>query len=161
MDGVDMTGCDGRMLIDGQLVEAAERRRYVKFSPATGQPLGDVADAGPADVRAAVGAARRAFDETDWSTNHAFRQRCLRQLQDALREEADHFRDVQIAEAGVTVGTSAGLVKNVTDGMSFMIDMAASYPYARSHGRSTGAQPVYERVVHKRPHGVAGLITVW
>jgi len=161
MDGVDMTGCDGRMLIDGQLVEAAERRRYVKFSPATGQPLGDVADAGPADVRAAVGAARRAFDETDWSTNHAFRQRCLRQLQDALREEADHFRDVQIAEAGVTVGTSAGLVKNVTDGMSFMIDMAASYPYARSHGRSAGAQPVYERVVHKRPHGVAGLITAW
>ena len=26
----------------------------------------------------AIDAARRAFDETDWSTNHAFRKRCLR-----------------------------------------------------------------------------------
>ena len=29
-----------------------------------------------------IAAARRAFDATDWSTNHAFRHRCLQQLQD-------------------------------------------------------------------------------
>ena len=46
--------------------------------------LGVAADGTAADMDAAIGAARRAFDETDWATDPAFRARCLRQLRDAL-----------------------------------------------------------------------------
>ena len=35
----------------------------------------------------AIDAARRAFDETDWSTNHALRKRCLLQLHEAIEAE--------------------------------------------------------------------------
>ena len=45
-------------------------------------------------------AARRAFDETDWSTNRAFRKRCLEQLQEALEAEREELREQLILEVG-------------------------------------------------------------
>ena len=62
-----------RMLIDGELVEATSGKRFDNINPATEEVLGEVADASAEDMRRAIDAARRAFDETDWSTNHAFR----------------------------------------------------------------------------------------
>jgi aldehyde dehydrogenase (NAD+) len=149
------------MLIDGRMVEARSGKQYTKLSPATGQPLAPAADASVEDMHDAITAARRAADETDWSRNHPFRQRCLQQLQDALREQADHFRDVQTEEAGVIRTTSAGLVKNVTDGMSFMIDLAGRYEYEKSLGSNTLDSVTYHRELRKKAHGVAGLITAW
>ena len=42
-------------------------RRFVTENPATGQPIAEVAEGGPADVDAAVAAARRAADDGRWS----------------------------------------------------------------------------------------------
>ena len=63
-----------RLLIDGQLTEAQSGKRFDNINPATEEALGAVADASVDDMRLAIEAARRAFDETDWSTNHAFRK---------------------------------------------------------------------------------------
>ena len=54
-----------RMLIDGELVDGSEGTFGV-LNPATEETLGEVADASTADMQRAIGAARRAFDETDW-----------------------------------------------------------------------------------------------
>ena len=75
------------MLIDGELVEAASGKRFDNINPATEEVLGQVADASAEDMGAAIAAARRAFDETDWSTNHAFRRRASLQLQAAIESE--------------------------------------------------------------------------
>ena len=77
-----------RMLIDGELVEAASGKRFDNVNPATEEVLGEVADAAADDMQRAIAAARRAFDETDWSTNHAFRQQCLRAAAGRDRERA-------------------------------------------------------------------------
>lgn len=53
-----------RMLIDGELVAAAVD--FENISPATGSVLGTTSAASAGDMDAAMGAARRAFDETDW-----------------------------------------------------------------------------------------------
>ena len=45
-------------------------------------------------------AARRAFDTTDWSTNLAFRARCMRQLHDALAKHKEESRPQIVAEVG-------------------------------------------------------------
>ena len=63
-----------RMLIDGELVEASSGKTFDNVNPATEEVLGEVADASTEDMRRAIAAARRAFDETDWSTDRAFRQ---------------------------------------------------------------------------------------
>ncbi len=74
-------GAERRMLIDGELVEAASGALFDNASPATGAVLGVTAAAGAHDMERAIAAARAAFDSTDWSTNPALRKRCLDQLQ--------------------------------------------------------------------------------
>jgi acyl-CoA reductase-like NAD-dependent aldehyde dehydrogenase len=83
------------MLIDGKLV--ASDRTYPSVNPATGEVLGHAPDAGVADARAAVAAARRAFDSRDWSTDVAFRARCLDQLHQALVEHREEQRALAVA----------------------------------------------------------------
>ena len=51
----------------------------------------------------AVGAARRAFDETDWASNPELRKRCLRQLQEALAKERETLRPQIVAEVGAPI----------------------------------------------------------
>ena len=58
------------------------------LTAATEEVLGQVADSSSAEMQRAIGAARRAFDESDWSTNRALRRRCLEQLHEALVGEA-------------------------------------------------------------------------
>ena len=73
-----------RLLIDGQLVPAEGNRTFETINPATGEVLGSAADASVGDAKRAIEAARRAFDTTSWSSDHAFRAQCLRQLHEAL-----------------------------------------------------------------------------
>ena len=75
---------ESRMLIDGELVEAEGGRAFDNLNPATEAVIGPVADASAADMERAIGAARRAFDDTTWSTDRAFRKACLMQLKEAL-----------------------------------------------------------------------------
>jgi aldehyde dehydrogenase (NAD+) len=82
-----------RMLVDGDLVDAEDGTTFANVNPATEEEIGQVADASPADMRRAIDAARRAFDETDWSTNRALRARCLEQLQEALEGEREELRE--------------------------------------------------------------------
>ncbi|MEV5832662.1 aldehyde dehydrogenase family protein [Nocardia sp. NPDC052112] len=89
-----------QMLIDGELVAAASGAAFDNVSPATGKALGSTAAAGAADMLRAIAAARRAFDETDWSTNRALRQRCLDQLQQAIEAEKHELGEELVAEAG-------------------------------------------------------------
>ena len=90
---------ESKMMIDGKLVDG-EAGTFTNINPATEEVLGEVADASKADMHRAIDAARRAFDETDWSTNHAFRQRCLLQLQEALESEQEELREELILEVG-------------------------------------------------------------
>ena len=89
-----------RMLIDGELTEAASGKTFENVNPATEAVLGVVADAGTEDVQRAIAAARRAFDDTTWSTDRAFRRRCLEQLQEALESEREELREELILEVG-------------------------------------------------------------
>src|SRR5215467_6258809 len=90
---------ESRMLIDGKLVDG-EAGTFTNIDPATEDVLGEVANASKADMHRAIDAARRAFDETNWSTNRAFRRRCLEQLQEELEAEKEALREELILEAG-------------------------------------------------------------
>jgi aldehyde dehydrogenase (NAD+) len=73
-----------RLFIDGALVDAADGRTYNVVNPATEEVVGIVAAASPADGDSALMAARRCFDESDWSTNTARRLKALTQFRDGL-----------------------------------------------------------------------------
>src|SRR5512147_1434143 len=89
-----------RNFIDGRLVDASNGATFPNVNPATEEVLGVTADGTRDDMDRAIAAARRAFDETRWSTDPAFRQRCLTQLHAALSAAKDELREIVIAEAG-------------------------------------------------------------
>ena len=76
-----------RMLIDGELVAAAGGREFDNINPATEEVLGQVADGTSADMHRAIDGARRAFDETDWSTDHELRKHCLSRVSHAVETQ--------------------------------------------------------------------------
>jgi aldehyde dehydrogenase (NAD+) len=98
MGSLDQAMLPKYMLIDGKLVGA--EITYPSVNPATGEVLGYAPDASQADAKAAVAAARRAFDETSWSTDIAFRTRCLEQLHAALDAHREELRELTIADVG-------------------------------------------------------------
>src|ERR1700710_2264742 len=100
------THADRRMLIDGKLIET--ERTFPSINPATGEVLGYAPDATVADAEAAVAAARRAFDETDWPTDTELRIRCLEHLHRALVDNRDELAELNTAEVGATTALNAG-----------------------------------------------------
>src|SRR5581483_11692928 len=99
---------EARLLIDGRLVEAASGRRYPNIAPATGEVIGEAADAGPADAEAAIAAARRAFDRSGWATDRALRRQCLARLRDGLRAAAADLCELVVAEVGAPMAITRG-----------------------------------------------------
>ncbi|MAE96317.1 MAG: aldehyde dehydrogenase [Deltaproteobacteria bacterium] len=150
------------MLIDGRLAEATDGRSYANINPATEEVIGQVADATAADMDRAIGAARRAFDETKWSTDLELRSRCLRQLQAALESHKEELRPQVIAEAGVPLQlTYAVQQDSAIQDMSWDIECAESFEWERELGvHEFFGIKSRRRVLHEAV-GVAGLVTPW
>jgi len=74
------------------------------IGPWTGEPVGIAADASAADVEAAIAAARRAFDDTDWSTNIEKRVALVTKLRALFEENRERLSDLARHEAGAALG---------------------------------------------------------
>jgi aldehyde dehydrogenase (NAD+) len=151
-----------QLLVDGKLTAASDGATYPILDPATGAEIGQAPDATAQDVDAAIAAARRAFDDTDWSTNHELRVRCLRQLHAALLATADDVKALTRAEVGMPdfmIG-AAGFDAPV-DGLAWVADLAESYEWETDLGVAHPMGIASRRTVHREPVGVVAAITPW
>ena len=151
-----------RNLIDGKLVAASNGATFENVNPATEEVLGVCADGTKDDMDAAIAAARRAFDETDWSTNPAFRQRCLRQLSEALKAAKEELRAIVVAEAGSPVLLTYAVQCDMSiDAMPYWADLAGSYAYERPMSDIAFMGQPQRRLLRREAVGVVGAITPW
>jgi aldehyde dehydrogenase (NAD+) len=152
---------ESRLLVDGKLV-AGSGGTFPTINPATEEVLGVAADATLEDMATAIGAARRAFDQTDWSTNVELRVRCLRQLQQAMRDHAEELRELTIAEVGAPRMLTAGAhLDGPIEDLSFAADTAESYQWTTDLGYATPQGIPTNRTVAREAVGVVGAITPW
>nr|WP_029112580.1 aldehyde dehydrogenase family protein [Mycobacterium sp. URHB0044] len=155
---------EARMLIDGKLVDG-EAGTFTNTNPANEAVLGEVADASRADMNRAIDAARKAFDETDWSRSPKFRQRCLLQLHDALEHEKEALREELILEAGCPRAITYGpqLDAPLSDALKYPAELIDRYPWETDLGDAfialTGRTT--RRKVWREPVGVVGAIVPW
>ncbi len=99
-----------RLLIGGEWVEPLTDARVPVIDPATGDKIGEVADAGQADVDRAVAAARKAFEEGAWPTMlPAHREALIWRLSDLIEQHADELAELESIDNGKTK-TMAGIV---------------------------------------------------
>ena len=147
--------------MDGRLVPGAGGA-FETINPATEEVLGTAADASADDMDRAIAAARRAFDETGWATDHAFRARCLRQLREGLRRRADELRELTIKEVGAPRFLTFGAQLDAPeDDLAWFADLVDDYGWERDLGRAEPmGMPSHRRVVREAV-GVVGAITPW
>jgi aldehyde dehydrogenase (NAD+) len=151
------------MLIDGELVEAASGKRFDNINPANEEVLGQVADGGPEDMERAIAAARRAFDTTDWSTNHALRKRCLLQLHDAIESEKEQLREELIAEVGTPrmLTYMAQLDGPQSEALKWPAEQIDTFPWHREMPDAAPMGVPSKRAIWKEAMGVVGSIVPW
>jgi aldehyde dehydrogenase (NAD+) len=151
-----------RLYIDGQLRPARGDRTYPVESPLDGQVVAHAADADAADVEAAIAAARRAFDQTDWPDNLALRLDALRRWQQALKDLAETYRPQISAEVGCTLLLTHLIQLDMPiDMMTWTIDHAAAYEWERELGIGNVFGVQSQRTVVKEAAGVVGAIIPW
>jgi aldehyde dehydrogenase (NAD+) len=159
-----MTGNSSKvsqLLIDGALTPG-RGGSFLTINPATEQPLGEAADGTAEDMDAAIGAARTAFDETDWCRDVALRVHCLRQLRDALTEELEELRAITVAEVGAPVAlTRRGQLEIPIAELAIPADTAQHYPWRSDLGQAAPLGIPTRRTILREPFGVVGAITPW
>ena len=152
-----------RLYLDGRLRDSSTGKTVDNVNPATEEVLGTCTDAGAEDMEQAIAAARRAFDTTDWSTDHGFRKHCLLQLHNALQEEKDDIRAELIAEVGSTVGMTsiAQLEWPLADAVKWPAEYISKFAWERMLDQDAKMGIPCNRVVVKEAMGVVGAITPW
>ncbi|TDD37443.1 aldehyde dehydrogenase [Actinomadura sp. KC06] len=149
------------LLLDGRQTPGGGGA-FETVDPATEEVLGTAADATRDDMDRAIGAIRRAFDETSWCVDVEFRVRCLRQLREALRRRADELRELTIKEVGAPRFLTFGAQLDApVDDLGWFADLAASYEWERDLGRAEPMGMPTRRRVRREAAGVVGAITPW
>jgi aldehyde dehydrogenase (NAD+) len=128
------------------------------FSPHTEELVGSVPEGSPADMDAAVAAARQAF-EGEWGrSTPKERGEVLKRLAEEFGKRADEVAEIQVKEMGIpAMWASAAVVGPAVATLDYFGDLAASY---ESEERRTGLTG-QESVVRRRPVGVVAAIIPW
>ena len=97
--------------------------------PASEQVAGQATDGTVEDMSRAVAAARRAFDESDWSRDIDFRYHCLNQLHDAFDRNKERLRRILITEVGCPVTVSGSQIESPIEEVKHWAEHGKAFDY--------------------------------
>jgi acyl-CoA reductase-like NAD-dependent aldehyde dehydrogenase/alcohol dehydrogenase class IV len=151
-----------KLLIDGELVNAANGETFTTIDPGNGRPIATVAQAGDAEVEAAVTAARRAFDDGRWSgLSPGDRAEALMELADLMQANIAQLAMVEALDSGGLMSRTTG---DVFQGARFVRAMAKyaahDFPWEE---KVPGRNPFFpgRNYVRREPMGVCVGIIPW
>lgn len=146
------------LFVGGAWRRPSEGRTVQVRNPATGEYVGTAALAAPADVDAAVNAARSSFDAGTWATAEpAHRAEVLHRAADLMEKRASELAVSITSELGCPLWFSEKAhVPNPIRHTRYYADMARDFAYdeTRTDGTNTS-------LVTQEPVGVVGAITPW
>ncbi|MGY4099346.1 aldehyde dehydrogenase family protein [Nocardia sp. R16R-3T] len=148
-----------KLLIDGRWVSARSDAEFETHDPATGESLGTVADAGEADVDAAVAAARRALTDPAWrSLVPAARARLLWKVADLIDQNVEELARLETRDQGqpLQVATTVSLT------MAAEVFRYYAGWCTKIEGKTSAVSiPNTMHYTRREPIGVCALITPW
>ena len=147
------------LLIDGREGTASGGREFTRENPADSGQTATVAAQGSAeDARAAIEAARRAYDGNagGWRNNYKLREQALFQTAQRMRDNADRLARVVSLEVGMPLRQAVPHIAAAADIFEFYAGLAGKI-YGESFTLPNGS--LINLV--KEPVGVVGLITPW
>jgi aldehyde dehydrogenase (NAD+) len=153
---------DALLYIDGEIRGASNGKTYDIIGPWSGEPVGKAADATAADVEAAIAAARKAFDTTDWSTNKEKRVALVTKLRDLFKANYDRLGDLAVYEAGASRGSvPRAHVTMALEGWDDYLKVFDRVEWEKDYGEKFAYGFESKRVAVREPVGVVAAITPW
>lgn len=153
---------EARLYINGEMRDASNGKTFDNICPWTGEVIGQAADATADDVNAAIAAARRAFDETDWSTNHQYRFELMKKYRDVLYANRDKLVQIAIKEAGAAPGAAfRAHIDGALNGADGMLECFPLVQWEEDRGIRHEYGFDTKRIVTHEAMGVVGAITPW
>jgi betaine-aldehyde dehydrogenase len=125
-------------------------------NPASGVVLGRWADGGEAEARAAIAAARRAFETSAWSRDPSLRSRALSEMADRFDAHADDLGALVTRENGKIL--AQGMFESGTAGATLRHNAAQALT---DTGISAEVAPGQWFSTYAEPAGVVGIIVPW
>jgi betaine-aldehyde dehydrogenase len=147
------------LIVDGEEGKAASGQTFAREDPADVRRIATVAEQGTQeDARAAIDAARRAFDGNvgNWIYNYKLREQTLFRTAQLMRENADRLARVVSLEVGMPMRQAAPHIAAAADIFEFYAGLAGKL-YGESFTLPTGSTIN----LVKEPVGVVGMITPW
>ncbi len=148
----------GKLLINGEWVGGAGT--FETINPASGEVLTHLAEAGPAEVDAAVTAARTAFDDTagEWRKMSASqRGRLLWTIADLVEQNIDELAELETLDNGKPIFESRYIdMPMVADVFRYYAGWAT-----KIHGETININEGAFTYTQREPVGVVGAIIPW
>lgn len=143
-------------LIDGkwQLPQSGATAR--SLDPSTGQAIGAYSASSLADAKAAIAAARSAFDTPQWAQNPRLRQMVMLRWADAMESRSDELAKLLTQENGKPLAQSRGEIGGSVSEIRYYAGLTRYIP-----GHVFEVEPGTFSTLLKEPAGVAGLIIPW
>ncbi|TPX15915.1 uncharacterized protein E0L32_000249 [Thyridium curvatum] len=146
-----------RMLINGELVEASDKKTFPLYNPATREKVADVPavpEATEADTNAAVAAAKAAFPA--WSAlDPAKRGTYLKKLADLLRQHHDELAHLEAS----SMGRPVDMYFETFAAAGNYDHYAESWPHIQ--GQASVNTPGHVTMTLRQPYGVVAAIIPW
>ncbi|KXK40274.1 MAG: Aldehyde dehydrogenase PuuC [Candidatus Hinthialibacteria bacterium OLB16] len=148
----------GKLLINGEFVDALSGKEFETLNPSTGEVLAHVAEADKADVDRAVKAARTAFEEGPWSRMNAReRGRLLLRLTQLVADHADELALIDTLDNGKPIRETTHVdVPLVIDCLGYYAGWAD-----KIEGETIPVNGPFLNYTLKEPVGVVGQIIPW
>jgi aldehyde dehydrogenase (NAD+) len=154
------------MYIENQWVGASGGASYQVPNPATEEVIGSAPDATVEDMKRAIGAARKAFDEGPWrKTTPADRARTIERIADAMERRKEEMRALVVAEAAATHLTHGVQIDHPIEHLRHWAELARTFAFEEGLPGRPSQGPLGPQmnstIVFRQPVGVCGLIPTW
>lgn len=145
-----------KMWIGGEWVEGSGGTREIR-DPGNQEVLATVPEASREDVRAAIGVARRAFDQGPWRKVTALdRGKILFKVADAIRTHASELAELEVRNCGKPLAEAEFDVADAANCFEFYGGLAT-----KIHGETMQVPANSVSFVVREPIGVCGQIIPW
>lgn len=148
----------GRLFIGGKWVEASSGKTFPTSNPATGEIITQLAEAGEAEVEAAVQSARAAFEEGSWpKMSAADRGKLLRRIADLIEKHLEEFAYLETIDNGKPIFESRYV------DMPMVVEVFHYYAgwATKIHGETIPVRGPFFNYTLREPVGVVAAIVPW
>lgn len=146
-----------QMLVGGKWVDSASGETRELRDPANGELVAVVPEGSREDARAAIDAAREAFDRGTWRKTSALdRAKLMFKLADAINREADALARLEVQSCGKPLAEAQFDVSDAANCFEFYAGLAT-----KIHGETMTVPANSLSFIVREPIGVCGQIIPW